>query len=358
MLRIGLTGGIASGKSAAAAVFAGLGVPVIDSDVIAREVVAPDSPGLAAIRARFGDGVLQADGQLDRRALRAQVFADPAARRDLEALTHPLIRQRMATLSAAAGGPYQIHAIPLLVEGGAKRPGIDRVLVIDCPETLQIQRVMARDRVDEAGARAVLAAQATRAQRLAAAVFAGLGVPVIDSDVIAREVVAPGSPGLAAIRARFGDGVLQADGQLDRRALRAQVFADPAARRDLEALTHPLIRQKMAALSAAAGGPYQVHAIPLLVEGGAKRPGIDRVLVIDCPEALQIQRVMARDRVDEAGARAVLAAQATRAQRLAAADDVIVNDRGLEALQDAVTALHRRYLELAAVYAGRDPAAE
>jgi dephospho-CoA kinase len=192
----------------------------------------------------------------------------------------------------------------------------------------------------------------------AAAVFAGLGVPVIDSDVIAREVVAPGSPGLAAIRARFGDGVLQADGQLDRRALRAQVFADPAARRDLEALTHPLIRQKMAALSAAAGGPYQVHAIPLLVEGGAKRPGIDRVLVIDCPEALQIERVMARDRVDEASARAVLAAQATRAQRLAAADDVIVNDRGLDALQDAVTALHRRYLELAAVYAGRDPAAE
>ena len=192
----------------------------------------------------------------------------------------------------------------------------------------------------------------------AAAVFAGLGVPVIDSDVIAREVVAPDSPGLAAIRARFGDGVLQADGQLDRRALRAQVFADPAARRDLEALTHPLIRQRMATLSAAAGGPYQIHAIPLLVEGGAKRPGIDRVLVIDCPEALQIQRVMARDRVDEAGARAVLAAQATRAQRLAAADDVIVNDRGLEALQDAVTALHRRYLELAAVYAGRDPAAE
>ena len=92
MLRIGLTGGIASGKSAAAAVFAELGVPVIDSDVIAREVVAPGSPGLAAIRARFGEGVLQVDGQLDRRALRALVFADPTARRELEALTHPLIR--------------------------------------------------------------------------------------------------------------------------------------------------------------------------------------------------------------------------------------------------------------------------
>ena len=192
----------------------------------------------------------------------------------------------------------------------------------------------------------------------AAAVFAELGVPVIDSDVIAREVVAPGSPGLAAIRALFGDGVLQADGQLDRRALRAQVFADPTARRELEALTHPLIRERMAAQSAAAGGPYQIHAIPLLVEGGARRPGIDRVLVIDCPEEIQVQRVMARDRVDEAGARAVLAAQASRAQRLAAADDVIVNDQGLETLREAVVTLHQRYLGLAAVYGARDPAAE
>jgi dephospho-CoA kinase len=192
----------------------------------------------------------------------------------------------------------------------------------------------------------------------AAAVFAELGVPVIDSDVIAREVVAPGSPGLAAISARFGEGVLQEDGQLDRRALRALVFADPTARRELETLTHPLIRERMAAQSAAAGGPYQIHAIPLLVEGGAKRPGIDRVLVIDCPEEIQVERVMARDRVDEASARAVLAAQASRAQRLAAADDIIVNDRGLEALRDAVTILHRRYLDSAAVYAGCDTAAE
>lgn len=188
--------------------------------------------------------------------------------------------------------------------------------------------------------------------------FAGLGVPVIDSDVIAREVVAPGSPGLAAIRARFGDSALLPDGQLDRRALRAQVFADPSARRDLEAITHPRIRQRMAELAASAGGPYQIHAIPLLVEGGTRRPGIDRVLVIDCPEEVQVARVMARDGVDEAAARAVLAAQASRAQRLAAADDVIVNDRGLEALREAVTALHQRYLGLAAVYGARDPAAE
>lgn len=203
----------------------------------------------------------------------------------------------------------------------------------------------------------------------AAEVFAQLGAPVIDSDVIAREVVAPGSAGLAAIRARFGDGVLLPDGSLDRRALRERVFADAGARRDLEAITHPLIRQKMADDSARAGGPYQVHVIPLLTEGARKaaaaaaasgapvpadasptgRPrGLDRILVIDCPEEMQVARVMARDRVDEAGARAVLAAQASRTERLALADDVVLNDRGPEALEEAVRALHQRYLALAA----------
>jgi dephospho-CoA kinase len=199
----------------------------------------------------------------------------------------------------------------------------------------------------------------------AAEVFAQLGVPVIDSDVIAREVVAAGSAGLAALVARFGDGVLLPDGSLDRRALRERVFSDPAARRDLEAITHPAIRQKMAEDSARAGGPYQVHVIPLLAEGARKaadaaaaagaaaptgRPrGLDRILVIDCPEAVQVARVMTRDRVDEAGARAVLTAQASRAERLALADDVILNDRGPEALAAAVRALHTRYLTLATV---------
>jgi dephospho-CoA kinase len=198
----------------------------------------------------------------------------------------------------------------------------------------------------------------------AAEVFAQSGVPVIDSDVIAREVVAPGSAGLDAIRSRFGAGVLLPDGSLDRRALRERVFADPTARRDLEAITHPLIRQKMADDSARAGGPYQIHVIPLLAEGARKdaaaaaaagdpppagRPrGFDRILVIDCPEQMQVARVMARDRVDEAGARAVLAAQASRADRLALADDVILNDRGPEALEQAVRTLHQRYLALAA----------
>ena len=176
--------------------------------------------------------------------------------------------------------------------------------------------------------------------------FATLGITVIDSDVIAREVVAPGSAGLAAIRARFGDGVIGADGSLDRRALRNIVFADPAARVDLEAITHPLIRRRMRELNEAARGPHVINAIPLLAEGGGRRD-LDRVLVVDCPEDLQIRRVMARDQVDENAARAVLAAQASRAKRLAIADDVIVNDGDLAALETAVRNLHERYLELA-----------
>ncbi|MFM2110134.1 MAG: dephospho-CoA kinase [Gammaproteobacteria bacterium] len=175
--------------------------------------------------------------------------------------------------------------------------------------------------------------------------FAARGVPVIDSDQIAREIVAPGAPALAAIRERFGEGVMAADGNLDRRVLRAIVFADPAARRDLEAITHPAIRARMAELNAQARGPYVINAIPLLTEGGGRRD-LDRVLVVDCPEDLQIARVMARDQVDEAGARAVLAAQASRAARLAIADDVIVNDGDLGALEARVASLHERYLGL------------
>jgi dephospho-CoA kinase len=171
--------------------------------------------------------------------------------------------------------------------------------------------------------------------------FAARGVPVIDSD----QIVAPGAPALAAIRERFGEGVMAADGNLDRRVLRAIVFADPAARRDLEAITHPAIRARMAELNAQARGPYVINAIPLLTEGGGRRD-LDRVLVVDCPEDLQIARVMARDQVDEAGARAVLAAQASRAARLAIADDVIVNDGDLGALEARVASLHERYLGL------------
>lgn len=189
-----------------------------------------------------------------------------------------------------------------------------------------------------------------------AALFAAHGVPVADSDVIAREIVAPGSPALAAVRAQFGEGVLQADGSLDRRALRERVFANPAARRDLEAITHPAIRARMQEWSRTAGGPYQIHMIPLLVEGGGRRD-FDRVLVVDCPENLQVQRVMQRDGVDEASARRVLAAQASRGERLAIADDVIVNDGDRDKLSIEVEVLHRRYLQLS-VYATKGARSE
>jgi dephospho-CoA kinase len=193
-----------------------------------------------------------------------------------------------------------------------------------------------------------------------AALFAALGVPVIDTDQIAREVVAPGSAQLPAIQARFGTGVVNPAGELNRAALRQIVFQDPAARRDLEALLHPAIREEVERrsrqLAAADPSIYQMIAIPLLVEGG-RRIAVDRVLLVDCPVELQIRRVMARDAASEAQARAILDAQATRAQRLAVADDVIVNDGELAALRDRVWALHQTYRAAAdpAVY-GRSAA--
>lgn len=176
--------------------------------------------------------------------------------------------------------------------------------------------------------------------------FAALGVPIIDTDELAREVVQPGGPVLARIVERFGREVLGPDGRLDRAALRAQVFADPQARRDLEALTHPAILALMEERSRSAGGPYQILAIPLLVETGGRRY-VDRVLVVDCDEALQIRRLQARDGSTLSEAQAILRAQASRAARLAAADDVIVNDGDLHSLRDQVEKLHGRYLELA-----------
>lgn len=177
--------------------------------------------------------------------------------------------------------------------------------------------------------------------------FAARGITVIDSDQIAREIVAAGAPVLAAIQARFGDGVIAVDGSLDRRALRAMVFADPAARRDLEAITHPAIRARMAELNATATATLGQQG-NCIDDIGAGRRNLDRVLVVDCPEDMQVARVMTRDRVDEAGARAVLAAQASRAARLAIADDVITNDGNLAALESAVAVLHERYLQLSA----------
>jgi dephospho-CoA kinase len=166
--RVALTGGIASGKSTVAELFAALGVPVIDTDVIAREVVEPGQPALAEVVAAFGSDILDASGRIDRPHMRQRIFADPDARRRLESILHPAIRAEMARQSLAAGGPYQVLVIPLLAEGG-RRDHVDRVLLVDAPEELQVQRLMTRDGVTRAQAEASLRAQATRAARLALA---------------------------------------------------------------------------------------------------------------------------------------------------------------------------------------------
>lgn len=172
--------------------------------------------------------------------------------------------------------------------------------------------------------------------------FEALGVPVIDADLIAREAVEPGRPALAEIAARFGSELLGVDGRLDRAALRARVFADAGERRALEAILHPRVRQAMRERALAAEADYVVLAIPLLVESG-QYDWVDRVLVVDAQEAVQVARVMARDGIGRAQAQAVLAAQAPRAARLAVASDVIVNDAGFGVLEAAVGRLDRRY---------------
>jgi dephospho-CoA kinase len=188
----------------------------------------------------------------------------------------------------------------------------------------------------------IASGKSTVAQR-----FVELGIPVIDADESSRFVVAPGQPGLAELTKRFGSGVLTADGELDRRALRNLVFADPQLRRDLEAILHPLIRVDMERRASAAVGPYLVLAIPLLVEGG-KPDRVDRILVVDVDEDVQLRRVMVRDSTTLEQARAILATQASRAARLEAADDVIVNSGTVANLRRAVDGLHERYLRLVA----------
>ena len=180
-----------------------------------------------------------------------------------------------------------------------------------------------------------------------ASLFAALGVPVIDTDVIAREVVEPGQPALAAVVAAFGSEVLGSDGRLDRRRLRERIFTDAGARQRLNAILHPAIRAEMERQSRAAGGEYQLLVIPLLTEGG-RREHIDRVLLVDVPEALQVERLMMRDGVSREQAQASLNAQATRAERLAMADDVLRNSGQPDELRDGVAELHGRYRALAA----------
>lgn len=178
-----------------------------------------------------------------------------------------------------------------------------------------------------------------------AKLFAALGAKLIDTDQVAREVVAPGTPALAAIARRFGADIIDDHGQLDRARLRRIVFGDEAARRDLEAILHPAIRAETVRQCREAGGPYQLVAIPLLVEiNGAA--DYDRVLLVDVKPATQLARLMLRDGMTHEEATRMIAAQATREARQAVAHDIIVNDGDVAALTSQVEALHRRYLAL------------
>jgi dephospho-CoA kinase len=179
-----------------------------------------------------------------------------------------------------------------------------------------------------------------------AELFAKLDVPVLDTDQIARDVVTPGSATLGQLVAEFGPEILDAQGRLDRTRMRERVFGDPEQRRKLEAIMHPAIREELARRSAAAGGDYQIHVIPLLVESG-RAEAYDRVLVVDCPVAAQIERLMARDSTSRAQAEKILAAQVSREERLDAAHDVIENTGTLADLRDFVATLHRNYVLLA-----------
>lgn len=183
---------------------------------------------------------------------------------------------------------------------------------------------------------------------LVADLFSARGASIIDTDLIAHSLTAAGGSAMPAIRAAFGEAFLTANGALDRTAMRQLVFTDPAAKRQLEAILHPLIGKETAAAATIAAGPYLLFVVPLLVESGRWRQQVDRILVVDCNEALQLERVMRRNQLPAPQVQAIMAAQASRAERLAAADDVIVNDAGTEALETEVERLHQQYLALAA----------
>jgi dephospho-CoA kinase len=177
--------------------------------------------------------------------------------------------------------------------------------------------------------------------------FARLGAAVVDTDAIAHELTRAGGAALPAVRAQFGEALIAPDGAMDRARMRALVFADPQARRRLEALLHPMIRAEAERRIAAASAPYVVLVVPLLVESGNYRQRVARVLVVDCPAALQIARVVARSGLAPAEVEAIIRSQAPREARLAAADDVIDNSGDLAALHKQVEKLHAMYLALA-----------
>ncbi|MCL6554927.1 MAG: dephospho-CoA kinase [Burkholderiales bacterium] len=180
-----------------------------------------------------------------------------------------------------------------------------------------------------------------------AEIFRRLGATIIDTDALSHTLTRPGQPGLQAIVEAFGRELLDPQGRLDRARLRRLVFSDENARHRLEALLHPLIRQEVDRALAAATGPYVILVVPLLAETGGWRERVDRVLVVDCPEEEQIRRTMARSQLSREEVQAIMAAQASRARRLALADDVIVNNGSVADLEEAVRALDARYRRLA-----------
>jgi dephospho-CoA kinase len=176
--------------------------------------------------------------------------------------------------------------------------------------------------------------------------FAARGASVVDTDQIAHNMTAPNGPAMRAIVAEFGPEFADASGAMDRARMRQLVFSDAGAKARLEAILHPRIRDAALAAGAAATGAYVIYAVPLLIESGTWRARVARLLAVDCPEDLQVARVMARNGLPEAQVRAIMAAQVSRAERLAAADDVIVNNAGIDILEAQVDRLHALYLQI------------
>ena len=176
--------------------------------------------------------------------------------------------------------------------------------------------------------------------------FAARGASIVDTDLIAHSMTAPNGPAMPAIVAEFGPEFADASGAMDRARMRQLVFSDAGAKARLEAILHPRIRDAALAAGAAASGSYVIYAVPLLIESGTWRARVARLLAVDCPEDVQVARVMARNGLAEAQVRAIMAAQVSRAERLAAADDVIVNNAGIDALAAQVERLHALYLQI------------
>jgi dephospho-CoA kinase len=190
---------------------------------------------------------------------------------------------------------------------------------------------------------------------LVADLFAARGAAIVDTDQIAHHLTAAGGAAMPAIRSAFGNAFVTPEGAMDRAKMREHVFTDPAARKQLEAILHPLIRSATEHAAARADGAYLMLVVPLLIESGAWRDRLSRILVVDCPEQQQIDRVMNRSGLSAVQVRAILAAQATRETRLAAADDVVTNDRGPAAVAPQIDRLHAIYMALAQAHGTKRP---